>query len=174
MEEQPIRLKDYQSLLAKAITALDLYEDPDHGEVKGDKSSPKGIKEASIVWAQKLSELIPSDCERALEEASHILKAVTFSAETSLDTRTFAACSMAAAANVRLGLSLRVWQADLHFKLIMMTYSFEGGRLFEDKLDKSLVESRDKKRPILRDLQKQDKGNRVLPASFAQEPIPYF
>lgn len=108
-----------------------------------------------------MQELLPESETHLLEGASRMLKAVSFSADTTLDTVTFSSRAMASSIVARRGIWLRAWQADIDSKQIVSAFPFKGAKLFGPHLDTILVETQDKKKAMPRSLRKPDcRGSR--------------
>lgn len=129
---------------------------------------------AAIVWMRKLIQLIPETDHRALEGANRVLKAVSYTADATLDSMLFASRSLASAVAVRRTLWLKAWQTSHQDKILVAGYPFQGDRLFGDALDKILVETREKKKAMPRALRRPDKRPFNFPSFRSQHTLPRF
>lgn len=91
-----------------------------------------------------------------LEGAIRVLKAVSFTSDTTLGAMVFASRFLSSAA-ARRTLWLRAWPTTAQDKIIVTAYPFQGDKLFAEALDKILVETRDKKKTMPRSLRRGDK-----------------
>lgn len=114
------------------------------------------VSRAAIVWMRKLMQLIPEDSRRALEGAIRVLKAVSFTSDTTLDAMVFASRFLSSEAAARRTLWLRAWPMTFQDKAIVTAHPFQGDKLFGDALDKILVETRGKKKATPRSLRRED------------------
>lgn len=114
------------------------------------------VTRAVIVWGFKMLELLPESEHRLIEGATQMLKASSFAADSTLDGRIFASRALASLVVARQGVWLRAWQADLHSKQLAVAYTYKGGKLFGPSLEKILIETREKKKALLKTLHKSD------------------
>ena len=92
------------------------------------------VARANIVWARKMAQLLPPENRSLQEGASHWIRSVALIADATLDSITVSSRASAAAAARRL-LWLRQWQADVHSKIVVASYPFQGYKLFGDPLE---------------------------------------
>lgn len=97
-------------------------------------------------------QLLPKTEARLLEGSSQILKAGAFTADATQDAMIFTFRAMASTTVARRHIWLRAWQANVHSKHLVLVYPFQGEKLFGDRLEKILVEIKDKKKVMPRSL----------------------
>lgn len=132
----------------------------------GSSATASIVARASIVWTKKLLDLIPQSDSRLQEGLNRLLKANAFVADATLDSLVFTSRSMAASVHARRALWLRAWQADNRSKQILAAYPFTGETLFGPKLEKILVETRDKRKALPKSLRRNDRrGKQTYPSS---------
>lgn len=81
----------------------------------------------------------------------------------------FASRALASSVVARRRLWLRAWQADMHSKQLVAAY--KGGKLFGLSLEKILVETRDKKKALLKSLHRPTEPTLSF-LSLSFEPLP--
>lgn len=79
--------------------------------IKG-SSAASTMSRAFIVWMRKLIQMLPDNNRRLLEGANRILKAISYTADATLDTIVFASRAVALAVVAQRIVWLRAWPAD--------------------------------------------------------------
>lgn len=87
-------------------------------------------------------QLVPSAHKTLLGGANSLLPACASTTDAIFDALTVASRMLASFVVARRGLWLQAWHLDIHSKLIVSTYPFQGEKLVSDALAKILFETR--------------------------------